>query len=88
MELLECNGINDYAIELEKSKQLFFGPIYSLGPVKFEILKTYVETNLANSLIRPSKSLAGVSIFIDLKLHESFYFYIDYWGLINITMKN
>ena len=43
--------INNYVIEIKKSKQLFFRSIYSLKPVKLEILKTYIKTNLANSSI-------------------------------------
>ena len=47
--------MNQYAIELQKGQQPPYGPIYSLGPVDFETLKTYIKTNLANSFIRPSK---------------------------------
>ena len=39
-ELLENTEMNKHAIELEKSKQPFFRPIYSLGPVELETLKT------------------------------------------------
>ena len=56
-ELLENTGINEHVIKLEEDKQLLFKPIYSLGPVELETLKTYIKTNLANSFIRPSKSL-------------------------------
>ena len=50
-ELPENAGINKYVIELEEDKQLSFELIYSLGPVKLEILKTYIKTNLANGFI-------------------------------------
>ena len=49
-ELPENTGINEHLIKLEKGKQLPFGPIYSLGPVELETLKTYIEANLANGL--------------------------------------
>ena len=52
-KLLEHIGINDHAIKLQKGKQPLFGPIYSLGPIKLETLKTSIETNLANGFIRP-----------------------------------
>ena len=55
-ELPENTGMNEYAIELEKGKQPPFGPIYNPGPVELETLKTYIETNLANGFIWPSKS--------------------------------
>ena len=51
IELLEHIGINNYIIKLEKDKQLFLGPIYSLALVKLEILKTYIKTNLAYGFI-------------------------------------
>ena len=65
-----------------------YGPIYSLGPVELETLKTYIETNLKNSFIRPSKSPAGASIFFDKKSNVSLRLCVDYWGLNNFTIKN
>ena len=54
-KFLENTGINEHAIKLEEGKQPLFGPIYSLGSVELETLKTYIKTNLANGFIRPSK---------------------------------
>ena len=87
-ELPENTGINEHAIKLEEGKQPFFGPIYSLRLVELETLKTYIKTNLANSLTWPSKSLAGASILFDKKLDENFCLYVDYWGLNILTIKN
>ena len=81
-------GINEHAIKLEEGKQPPFGPIYSLGPVELETLKTYIETNLANGFIRPSKSPAGAPILFDRKPDRSLRLCVDYWGLNNITIKN
>ena len=44
-------GVNEHAIKLEEGKQPPYGPIYSLGPVELETLKTYIEINLLNSFI-------------------------------------
>ena len=44
-------GISEDAIELENGKQPPYGPIYSLGPVELETLKTYIKINLANGFI-------------------------------------
>ena len=44
-DLSENTKINKHFIEREEGKQLLFGPIYSLGPVELETLKTYIETN-------------------------------------------
>ena len=55
IELPKLTSISNYAINMIENKQTLFGPIYSLEPVELGILKTYVEINLANGLIRPSK---------------------------------
>ena len=88
VELPENTGMNKHAIQLEKGKQRSLDPIYSLGPVKLETLKTYIKTNLANGFIRPSKFPAGESILFDRKPDRSFRLCVDYWGLINMLIKN
>ena len=74
----ENTGINDYAIDQEKGKQLSYGPIYSLGPVELETLKTYIETNLASGFIRPSKSPTGAPILFVQKPDESLRLCVNY----------
>ncbi len=87
-ELLEHTGINNHAIELVDDRQLPYSPIFSLGSVELETLKAYIENNLANGLIRPSKFPAGVFILFDKKLDGSLRLCVDYRGLINLTIKN
>ena len=87
-ELPENTGINEYAIKLEESKQPSFGPIYSLGSIELETLKTYIKINLANGFIQSSKSSAGAPILFNRKPDRSLHFYVDYRGLNNITIKN
>ena len=88
-ELPEHTGINDHAIELvDGCQQPPYGPIYSLGPVELETLKAYIETNLANGFIRPSKSPAGAPILFDRKSDGSFRSCVNYQGLNNLTIKN
>ena len=65
MELPKNTGMNKHAIELEKGKQQPFVPIYSLGPVELEMLKTYIKINLANNFIWSSKSPAEAPIFFN-----------------------
>ena len=62
VELPEYTGINNHSINLLDDKQSPYGPIYSLGLVELEMLKTYIEANLASGFIRPSKSPAGAPI--------------------------
>ena len=80
--------LNEHAINLEDSKQPLYGPIYSLGLVKLETLKTYNETYLKTGFIWPSKSPAGASILFDKKPDGSLCLYVDYRGLNNLTIKN
>ena len=77
-KFLKHNKINNHAIELDNDYQLLYGPIYSLGLVELETLKTYIKINLANGLIRPSKSLAEATIFPDKKQNKSFQLCVDY----------
>ena len=87
-EFPENTEMNEHAIELEDGKPPPFGPIYSLGPVELETLKTYIKTNLVNGFIRPSKSPTGAPILSDRKPDGSLRLCIIYWGLNNITIKN
>ena len=78
MELPENIRINEHAIELEESKQSIFGPIYSLGPVELETLKTYIKINLANDFIHLSKSPARAPILFDKNPDRSLRLCVDY----------
>ncbi len=80
--------INNHTIELVDDWQLPYGLIYSLGSIELEILKTYIKNHLANSFIRPCKSLVRASIFFDKKLDGSLRLCIDYWSLNNLIIKN
>ena len=80
--------INKHVIELKESKQPPYRPIYSLKLVELKTLKTYIEINLANSFIRPSKSLANASILFIYKPNSSIYLYVNYQGLNNLIIKN
>ena len=87
-ELPEHTGINNHAIELVDGQQPPYRPIYSLRPVKLETLKAYIETNLTNGFIRPSKSPAGAPILFDRKSDGSLRLCVDYRDLNNLTIKN
>ena len=80
--------LNEHAINLEDGKQPPYRPIYNLGPVELETLKTYIKTHLKTGFIRPSKSPAGALIFFDKKPDGSLHLCVDYWGLNNLTIKN
>ena len=88
IELLEYTRINNHAIELIDDWQLFYGFIYSFGLLELEILKIYIENNLANNFIWPFKSSARALIFFDKKPNKSLWLYIDYQGFNNLIRKN
>ena len=88
MELPENTGINEHAIKLQDGKQPPYRPIYRLGPVELETLKTYIETHLKIGFIRPSKSPAGALILFDKKSDNSLRLCVNYRGLHNLTIKN
>ena len=76
--LLEQTGVNEYAIELEKSKQPPYRPIYSLELVELKILKIYIKANLANGFIRASKTSANTLILFVCKPDGSFCLCVNY----------
>ena len=86
--LLKHTKINTHAIDPEESKQPPYGPIYNLRPLELKTLKTYIETNLANGFICPSKSPAGAPILFDQKTDRNLQLCVDYQGLNNLTIKN
>ena len=86
--LPERTELNEHAIDLEDGKQPPYGPIYSLGPIKLETLKIYIETHLKTGFIRPFKSPAGAPILFDKKPDGSLRLFVDYWDLNSLTIKN
>ena len=86
--LPERIGANEHAIKLEEDKEPSYGPIHSLGPVEFETLKTYIETNLANNFIWTLKSQASAPILFVHKLNSRYCLCVNYRGLNNLTIKN
>ena len=80
--------INNHTIKLVDKQQLPYGPIYNLGPVELETLKTYIEINLANEFSRPSKSPTGTLILFDRKSNSFLRLCVDYQGLNNLIIKN
>ena len=88
IELFKNIYINEHANELQDDKQPAYRPIYSLGLVELEILKTYTKTHLKIGFIWLFKSPAGASILFDKKPDSSFLLSIDYQGFNNFTIKN
>ena len=75
---LKRTKLNKHDINLEDGKQLPDRPIYSLGLVELETLKTYIETHLKTGFIQLSKSFADAPILFDKKPDGNFRLCIDY----------
>lgn len=68
-KLLEQLNLNQYAIILEPGKKLLYRLFYSLKPVELGTFKIYIETNLVNSFIRPSKfSIRALILFVQKQM--------------------
>ena len=78
IELFENTGIYKHTIKLVEGKQPPYGPIYILGLVELETLKTYIETNLKTGFIQPFKFPVGAPIVFNQKPDRSFHFWVDY----------
>ena len=78
----------DCPIDLQPRKEPSLGPIYNLSPTKLEVLRSYIEENLANGFIRHSKSLAGAPIFFVMKKDGSLHLVVVYRGLNKVTIRN
>ncbi len=57
----------DHAIELEPGKTPPFGPLYNLSEYQLKTLREYINENLANEFIRPSKSSTGAPVLFTSK---------------------
>lgn len=64
MDLPKDIEMNNYVIKLEQGKQPPYNLIYSLGPGKMEIIKTYIEIYPKTGFIQTSISSVRVSIFL------------------------
>ena len=73
---------------MAKSKQPSYRPIYNLSPVRLEILKIYIQTNLPNSFLLPLKSFFDTFIFFVCKFRDSLHLYVHYQDLNNLIIKN
>ena len=59
-----------------------------MSPTELEVLRPYIEENLANGFIRHSKSPAGAPIFFLKKKDGSLRLVVAYRGLNKVTIRN
>ena len=78
----------DLTIKLMGGKQAPYGPLYPLSPAELEVLRGYIQENLAKGFIRPSKSPAAAPILFVQKKDGTLRLCVDYRGLNAVTVKN
>ncbi len=78
----------DHEIKLEPGKTPPFGPFQNLSEYQLKTLREYIDENLANRFIRPSKSSAGAPVLFTLQPDGTLRLCINYRGLNSMTMKN
>lgn len=69
---------NKYIITWKIGKESYYKLIDSLKPVKLEIFKIYIKTNLANIFIQTSQFSIEAFILFAIKLNINFFLYISF----------
>ena len=77
-----------HAIELDTGKTPPFSPLYNLSEYQLKTLRDYMDKNLANRFIRPSKSSAGAYVLFTPKPDGTLRLCVDYRGLNSMRIKN
>jgi len=78
----------DHTIPIEPGKNPTFGPIYQLSEKELQVLKGYIDENLAKGFIRPSTSSAASPILFVKKKDGTLRLCVDYRQLNSITIKD
>lgn len=78
----------DHAIDVAPDESPPYGPIYPLSPAELRELRRYLDENIANGRVRPSKSPAGAPILFVPKKDGGLRLCVDYRGLNKVSVKN
>src|SRR6266436_6751753 len=78
----------DLKINLEEGAKLFHRPIYSLSPPELTALREFLEENVRNGFICPSKSPWGSPVLFVKKKDGSLRLCVDFHALNRITEKD
>jgi transposase InsO family protein len=78
----------DIGIDLEPGKMPKFGPLYSMSRGELQVLREYLDEQLAKGFIRPSRSPFASPVLFAKKPGGGLRFCIDYRALNAITIRN
>src|SRR5260221_10893991 len=78
----------DHAIDLSPGNELPHSQMFPLSPAEQKELDDFLQENLANGCIHPSKSPMGAPVFFVKKKEGSLCLVQDYRKLNKITVKN
>jgi len=78
----------DLKINLEEGVKLFHGLIYSLSPLELTVLREFLEENVRNGFICPSKSPWGSPVLFVKKKDGSLCLCVDFHTLNRVTEKD
>ena len=87
-ETLPPHREGDHSIDLLEGTTPPFGPMYNLSAKELAVLREYLDINLANGFIQPSRSSAGAPVLFAPKGDGGLRLCVDYRGLNAITQKN
>src|SRR5258707_3160696 len=86
--MLAPHWLYDLKINLEEGAKPFHGLIYSLSPPELTALREFLEENIRNGFICPSKSLWGSPVLFIKKKDGSLHLCVDFRTLNKVPDKN
>ncbi|SPO38662.1 uncharacterized protein PSFLO_04141 [Pseudozyma flocculosa] len=87
-DVLPQHRPSDHKIVVEPGKTIPHGPLYPLSAKELDELRKYLDKNLSQGFIRPSKSPAAAPILFVPKKDGSLRLCVDYRGLNSVTVKD
>jgi len=87
-DALPPHRLYDHKIELVPGQKAPYARNRPLSPMELRVVKRWLDDNLANGFIRPSKSSAACPILLAQKPGGGVRICVDYRGLNNVTLKS